>query len=112
MEYGINKSEQAANTRTKIIPAPLGLPSDFCPLTANARPWSLGKMFLHKLIIIHVAAKATRILINVISLMYFVPNNFGIRSLNLSQKKSMQIIAHQYRNMQKNMVQFLYDFFK
>jgi hypothetical protein len=45
---------------------------------ANALPWSLGKVFLHRLIATQVAAKAIKILINVTSFMYALSNNLKI----------------------------------
>ena len=69
LEYGMKRKEHIANTSTKMMPAPLGLPSDFLPLMANARPWSLGRIFLHRLMITHVAVNAIIMLIKVISFM-------------------------------------------
>ena len=58
------------NVSIKIIPAPRGLPTDFEPLMANARPASRGRMFLPADIARQVAANAKITLKNVISLIY------------------------------------------
>jgi hypothetical protein len=55
------------NVRIKIIPAPLGFPTDFEPLIAYARPASLGRLFFPREMEIHVRKKANNTLKKVTS---------------------------------------------
>ena len=55
-----NTSAENAKTRTKIIPAPRGLPAESFPSTANSLPPSRGSLFFRSFVNANVATKAKR----------------------------------------------------